>query len=120
MNAWVVWFAMFPGVSQGDLARFPSRDAVIFSREFNRSFISNLSLQQSLQLHHWWEYDERIKAANGAYAAWDALDDAHLAQSRFDLAYHLDKLRKVIGDEAYYSGRMPPPVPLCAFREIDE
>jgi hypothetical protein len=54
------------------------------------------------------------------YQVWDTVRDA-----RCDYYYvtvrrqALKKLRKMLGVDDYYFGKLPPPVPLWRFQEID-
>ena len=52
--------------------------------------------------------------------AWDALDWACYQPDGRDWMgeQHLDRLRRLLGREAYEAGRMPPAVPVWRFRKI--
>ncbi len=52
----------------------------------------------------------------------DCWENLHWARVSKEIDYnyrHLRELRNLLGNEAYYSGRMPPPVPIWLFRWID-
>jgi len=60
------------------------------------------------------------READGLHDRWDALRDAgytsygdHYRRAR------LGRLRELLGDEAYFAGWMPPPVPLWRFQSGD-
>lgn len=102
-----------------ELARFPPREAVLAARRFNREYAAHLRHRLALQPH----YAEVIRAALGEtealYRIWDALDDAQIMQSAECRWAALSQLRELLGEPAYTLGRMPPPVPLGRFQEID-
>jgi len=69
-----------------------------------------------------WRYWD--SAHDLAWAAWDAWDDLRLAQDPTcgTEAYRqviLSNLRRKLGVENYYMGRMPFPVPMQFYRERD-
>jgi hypothetical protein len=103
-----------------DCLRFPDRDAVNEMLSFNRAYRQNLGLRQPIELAHWWEYRTALQETDHLYQVWDNVRDA-----RCDYYYvtvrrqALKKLREMIGEEAYYSGQMPPSVPVWRFQRID-
>jgi hypothetical protein len=101
-----------------ELARFPPPQIVQDARDFNRAVYASLQGQQLMRRHLWWEYQEILDGCNQSFRAWDALDDAQ-SGSCGPRADALERLRLLIGDEAYYAGRMPPAVPYWLLPEID-
>lgn len=105
-----------PSVS--DSLRFPDRDYVGHLLDFNRTYyhhINNLkSLAWDVTLH-----DRALTETDQLYMIWDAVRDIksefyYVSIRRTRLA----ELRKVLGEEAYYAGRLPPHVPIWRFNQI--
>jgi hypothetical protein len=103
-----------------DCLRFPNREAVNDMLAFNRAYRQNLSIRQPVELSRWWELRAALQETDHLYQIWDTVRDA-----RCDYYYvtvrrqALKKLRSLVGDEAYYFGRLPPYVPLWRFQEIE-
>lgn len=103
-----------------DSLRFPDRAVVTDLLAFNRSYRQHLDTCLSVELVHWWELREALQEADRLYQVWDAVRD-----SRCDYYYvtvrrqALKRLREMIGEEAYYSGSLPPLVPIWRFQRID-
>jgi hypothetical protein len=103
-----------------DGARFPDRNTISELLSFNRAYRQHLDNRLALDPTGWWEHREAILEADRLYQVWDTLRDA-----RCDYYYitvrrqALKKLRQTIGDQAYYSGVMPPHVPVWRFQRID-
>ena len=66
------------------------------------------------------ELREMLQEVDRLYNIWDTVRDA-----RCDYYYvtvrrqALKKLRETVGDDAYYSGALPPHVPIWRFARID-
>ena len=103
-----------------DSQRFPDRNLINELLSFNRSFRQNLDSRQATETVRLWEVREALQETDRLYQAWDTLRDA-----RCDYYYvtvrrqALKKLRELIGDEAYFTGIMPPFVPVWRFHPID-
>ncbi len=103
-----------------DCLRFPDRSVVNDLLSFNRAYRQHLDCRQSLELTHWWELRECVQEADRLYQIWDTVRDA-----RCDYYYvtvrrqALKKLREMVGEAAYYSGNLPPHVPIWRFARID-
>jgi hypothetical protein len=103
-----------------DSARFPDRATISDLLAFNRAYRQHIDNRQAVELAHWWELREALQEADRLYHIWDTVRDA-----RCDYYYvtvrrqALKRLRDLIGDEAYYSGNLPPHVPIWRFRRID-
>jgi hypothetical protein len=108
------------GPSLQDGLRFPDRDVVNDLLAFNRAYRQHLTMRQPVELVRCWELRAALQETDYLYQIWDTVRDA-----RCDYYYvtvrrqALKKLRKMLGDEAYYFGRLPPHVPLWRFQEID-
>ena len=103
-----------------DCMRFPDRTLINDLLAFNRAYRQHLDSQQALEVTYWWEYHEMLQEADRLYQVWDTVRDA-----RCDYYYvtvrrqALKKLRDNVGDQAYFSGCLPPHVPIWRFSHID-
>jgi hypothetical protein len=103
-----------------DSLRFPDRPVVNDLLTFNRAYRQHLDTCLTIETVHWWELREAIQEVDRLYQVWDAVRDA-----RCDYYYvavrrqALKRLREMIGEEAYYSGCLPPYVPIWSFQRID-
>ena len=103
-----------------DSLRFPDRTIIQGLMDFNRSYRENVVSRRSMTLGAGETYDAALHETDQLYEVWDALNDARC--DYYYVVYRrqaLKKLRKLVGEDAYYSGRLPPPVPLWRFEEID-
>jgi hypothetical protein len=104
----------------GDGMRFPDRSTISDMLAFNRAYRQSLDSRVSVELVHWWELQEAVQESDRLYQIWDLVRDA-----RCDYYYvtvrrqALKRLRDMIGPEAYYSGTLPPYVPVWRFQVID-
>ena len=87
---------------------------------FNRAYRQHLDNRQAMELSNAWELHEMLVEADRLYQIWDLVRD-----TRCDYYYvtvrrqALKKLKELIGDQAYYSGCLPPHVPVWRFDRID-
>ena len=104
----------------GDCQRFPERTVVSELLAFNRTYRQQMDARQAVELVHWWEFREAVQEADRLYQVWDNVRDA-----RCDYYYvtvrrqALKKLRETVGEDAYWSGCLPPHVPVWRFARID-
>jgi hypothetical protein len=102
-----------------DCWRFPPRDLVNDLLSFNRAYRSHLDARISLELTQWWELRQAVQETDRLYHVWDLVRDA-----RCDYYYvtvrrqALAKLRDTLGAADYYTGALPPHVPIWRFVEI--
>jgi hypothetical protein len=71
-------------------------------------------------LGHAQQYEEVLEETRELFEVWNTLDDAQ--QGYYDEAFRrrkLARLRELLGPADYYAGRLPPPVPVWRFEEID-
>jgi hypothetical protein len=100
--------------------RFPDRALINDLLSFNRSYRQHLDSRQSIEKTYWWELHEAVQEADRLYQLWDTVRDA-----RCDYYYvtvrrqALKKVRETVGAQAYYSGCLPPHVPVWRFTRID-
>jgi hypothetical protein len=103
-----------------DVSRFPNRDYCNDAINFNRHYLQYITGKKGA-----WRYlDEEIKEVEketeGLYAPWDRLRDATAEVYYIQVRKKaLKELRKMIGDEAFSAGRMPPFVPVQRFSSLD-
>jgi hypothetical protein len=103
-----------------DCQRFPDRGMISDLLAFNRSYRQHLDSRQTIELVHWWELREAIQDTDRLYQVWDTIRDA-----RCDYYYvtvrrqALKRLRDTLGPEAYYTGNLPPHVPIWRFACAD-
>jgi hypothetical protein len=103
-----------------DCLRFPDRTQINDLLAFNRSYRQYLDNRQALEQSYWWELREAVQETERLYQVWDTVRDA-----RCDYYYvtvrrqALKKLRETVGENAYWSGCLPPHVPVWRFARID-
>jgi hypothetical protein len=103
-----------------DCVRFPDRDTVNECLAFNRAYRQHIGVRQPVELARWWEYRAVIQETEQLYQVWDTVRDARCEYYYVTVRRQaLKKLREMIGEEAYYQGRLPPHVPLWRFQEIE-
>ena len=73
-----------------------------------------------MELAHWWEVRAILQETDQLYQIWDTVRDARCEYYYVTVRRQaLKRLREALGDEAYFSGRLPPHVPLWRFQQID-
>jgi hypothetical protein len=115
-----LWADVINAPPESDGLRFPPYAVAARARMFNWQCRQRIAEErdawpESAQ----WRFDVTLAEARELYAAWDCLEDAQSPyrawwRRRLDLA----RLRKLIGDDAYSAGAMPPVVPSHRFREL--
>jgi hypothetical protein len=107
---------LFNAPALADCQRFPDRPVVNELLSFNRAYRQHIDVRQPVELTHWWELRVALQETDRLYQIWD-----HVRDARCDYYYvvvrrqALKRLRDQIGDDAYYSGDLPPCVPLWRF-----
>lgn len=110
--------ASAPLVSEA--ARFPSREVVNELMSFNRSYRQDLNSRLSLDLVHTEEVRAALLETDHLYRIWDCVRDA-----RCDYYYvtvrrqALKQLRELLGDPAFYSGTLPPHIPVWRLARME-
>jgi hypothetical protein len=103
-----------------ECSRFPERALVNELMAFNRAYRNDLTTRLALDTVHEEELRAALTETDQLYRVWDAIRDA-----RCDYYYitvrrqALLQLRELIGAEAYYSGQLPPHVPVWRFPVLD-
>lgn len=96
--------------------RFPERKLINELLALNRSYRNYLTARQEIDSIHAEEIREAICETDQLYNVWDNLRDAQCDYYYVTVRRQAWKLlREMIGDEAFYSGRMPPHVPVWHF-----
>lgn len=101
-----------------DCFRFPDRATVNDLLAFNRAYRQQIDFRQPVELAHGGELRGAVQETDRLYQIWDTVRDA-----RCDYYYvtvrrqALKRLRDLVGEEAYYSGNLPPCVPLWRFQQ---
>ncbi len=103
-----------------DCMRLPDRALVNELLAFNRAYRQHLDSRQSLELTYWWDLHESLQETDRLYEVWDTIRDA---RCEYYYVYvrrmALKRLREKLGAPAYYSGKLPPHVPVWRFARID-
>ncbi|HLW65698.1 MAG TPA: hypothetical protein VKS79_10290 [Gemmataceae bacterium] len=102
-----------------DYVRFPEKALAVDCLSFNRAYRRVIEKRIPLESDRAAALKEILRETDELYKIWDAVRDA-----RCEIYYvpvrrqALKQLRNLIGAEAYYSGQLPPHVPLWRFEEI--
>lgn len=106
-----------PPVSECE--RFPDRELVSTVLSTNRSFRQELTERQQLDPLHSEEIRSALQEADHLYRIWDAVRDARCKYYYVPVRRQaLQELRELIGDAAFYSGQLPPPLPVWRIPRI--
>jgi hypothetical protein len=103
-----------------DCMRFPDRSLINDLLAFNRAYRQHLDNRQTMELANAWELREMILESDQLYQVWDLVRDTRCEYYYVTVRRQaLKKLRETIGDQAFYSGCLPPHVPVWRFARID-
>jgi len=104
-----------------DCDRFPPREVACQAIQFNRAYRRSVAARQRWELHHWWYWQEVLDETDWLYRCWDNLYTAEGGEGDDEESRRqsLRRLRELLGDDAYYGGRMPPAAPFWRFTWID-
>ncbi len=99
-----------------DCMRFPDRALVNDLLAFNRAYRQNIDALQPFDVRHASELQELLAEIDRLYQVWDLVRDARCEYYYVTVRRQaLKKLRETVGDDAYYSGALPPHVPVWRF-----
>ena len=104
-----------------DRERFPPRAVAAQAMACNRAYRRFVQARQALELHRWFYWQEVLAETDYLFNCWDWLHAAQGGEGR-DEAYwrhSLKRLRELLGEDAYYAGRMPSCVPFWRFQPLD-
>ncbi len=100
--------------------RFPSREMVGDLLAFNRTYRDSLTNRLALDMIHAEELRAALAETDQLYRVWDMVRDARCEY--YYVTYRrqaLQQLRDLVGDPAFYSGQLPPHVPLWRIPVVD-
>lgn len=97
------------------LTRGVVREQLGFGSACGRHF----NAQIGLWAYEDWYWRDVVAACKMHYAAYDLLDDAYSRPYPWERRSALAELRDLIGDDMYFARRLPPIVPVWAFKSID-
>jgi hypothetical protein len=101
-----------------DCLRFPERPKVNELLAYNRAYRQHMDMRQPLELVHGWELRLALQETDRLYQIWDKVRDARCPYYYVTVRRQaLKQLREMVGEECYYSGNLPPCVPLWRFRD---
>ena len=101
----------------GDSLRFPDRESVNEMLSFNRAYRQHIDIRQSVELAHWWEHQATLQETEQLYQIWDTVRDARCEYYYVTVRRQaLKRLRELLGQDDYYTGQLPPYVPVWRFR----
>jgi hypothetical protein len=101
-----------------DACRFPDRATVNELLAFNRRYRQLIDVRKPLELVHGRELRVALQETDHLYQVWDKVRDARCPYYYVTVRRQaLKRLRDLVGEESYYSGNLPPCVPLWCFRE---
>ena len=106
---WLPWCP--PPCRLDDRDRFPPAAACQAAEDFWRARVDYLQCNRPLESWHQEEWREQLRQARWIFSCWDWCGAAQGNEGR-DAEYwfySLERLRWLIGDEAYFTGRMPFP-----------
>ncbi|GIW80785.1 MAG: hypothetical protein KatS3mg105_2592 [Gemmatales bacterium] len=99
--------------------RFPDRETITGFLEFNRAYRRTLAMRYALEMASRQQIAQAIDQTDFYHRCWDAARDARCEYYYVTVRRHaLRKLRELLGHEAYYSGELPPYVPLWSFQAV--
>jgi hypothetical protein len=103
-----------------DCERFPDRATINDLLAFNRAFRRHIDVRQPVELARWWELRTVLQETEQLYQIWDTVRDARCEYYYVTVRRQaLKRLRDLLGNDAYYTGQLPPYVPVWHFQQID-
>jgi hypothetical protein len=103
-----------------DCLRFPPRPYVTDLLAFNRSFRDHLEKCRVAGTTPDGHFEEMLNEVERLFQIWDAIRDSRCEYYYVTVRRQaLKKARDLMGEDAFYSGRYPPHVPVWRFRRID-
>jgi hypothetical protein len=112
------WYALRDAPPAHDAMGWPTRDHCNNMLAFNRQYQQHLEQAKLCYAERSGDIDEAIQQCNACWRTWDLIRDARTEYYYIHVRRAaLRDLRQQIGFAAYYSGRLPPIVPLALFAE---
>ena len=110
-----------------NLSYFPPATVALEYATFAREHVQWLENNPPLAAWRMADYYDQLREATALRDTWDRLVYAHGTPLSDDCVpfpdaepslFWLKELRERLGDEAYFTGVMPPPVPMWRFHEL--
>jgi len=102
-----------------DSERFPERATVNEFLAFNRAYRQHIDTGVPVESTRGWEMRSALQETDHLYHIWDTVRDARCEYYYVTVRRQaLKRLREMVGEEAYYTNKLPPYVPLWRFQEI--
>ena len=105
-----------------DCQRFPARSDCYDAKSYNRFYKQHIEFKLQVSVYQNKEFwRQTLQETDYLYQVWDTVSD-----SRSEYYYvtvrreALKNLRDMIGEDAYYTGELPPYVPLWRFNEVSK
>jgi hypothetical protein len=103
-----------------DSYRFPIRDTCNSFLSFNRQFRQVMENRQELSMFHWDDIKKVLDETDRRYRIWDTVRDIRCEYYYVSIRrLAMKKLLEILGPDDYYSGKIPPHVPLEYFLHMD-
>jgi hypothetical protein len=103
-----------------DCMRFPDRNLVNDLLKFNREYRQYLEARQATESMYWWQLRETMIECDRLYQVWDMVRESNCDYYYVTVRRQaLKQLRDTIGEQAFYSGVLPPHVPVWRFARIN-
>jgi hypothetical protein len=102
-----------------DCERFPDRAAINDLLSFNRAYRQHIDVRQPGEPGRWLEIRNALQETDHLYQVWDTVRDARCEYYYVTVRRTaLKRLRELVGEDAYYSGKLPPHVPVWRCQAI--
>ncbi|MBY0522313.1 MAG: hypothetical protein K2R98_02895 [Gemmataceae bacterium] len=114
------WRTLQDAPRLADCNTLPSSAAVAELCRLNEQYQCHVQTQQAILIHRADDLAEVLREARQLYQVWDAVRRATGPNQAW--AYRrrmLRNVREMVGEQAYYSGQLPPAVPVWRFQRID-
>ncbi len=111
--------ALWDAPPLADHFRFPERSTCNDQCAFNRTYRLHLAIRQQGEPGRFLSLQEALCETDELYTVWDAVRDTKCEYYYVSCRRGaLQRLRQLLGPEAYHAGRLPAPVPLHRFQRI--
>ncbi|MCI0379489.1 MAG: hypothetical protein L0215_17920 [Gemmataceae bacterium] len=102
-----------------ECARFPNRETAIDFVHFNRAYRADLLARMTLDPVHAEELRGAVEETDRLFQVWDQVREARCAFYFVTVRRQaLMLLRQMVGNEAFYTGQLPPHVPVWRFMTV--
>jgi hypothetical protein len=99
-----------------EAGRFPARDLVNDLLAFNRAYMQDLNARLEVDTIHGDELRAAMLETEHLYKIWDCVRDVRTEYCFVNARRRaLQQLRELVGDRAFYTGQLPPHVPMWRF-----